>query len=56
MTSLYGQETANRRNSVLLVVIVMFAFALFGYVIGYVLTGDSGAQWPPSRSPSGSAC
>jgi heat shock protein HtpX len=42
MVSLYNQETANRRNSALLVVLVMFAFALFGYVIGYALTGDSG--------------
>ena len=42
MVSLYDQETANRRNSVLLVFLVMFVFALFGYVIGYTLTGDAG--------------
>jgi heat shock protein HtpX len=42
MVSLYDEEAANRRNSVLLVAIVMFGFALFGYVIGYALTGDSG--------------
>ena len=42
MVSLYDEEAANRRNSVLLVAIVMVGFALFGYVIGYVLTGDSG--------------
>ncbi len=41
MVSLYAQESANRRNSILLVFIVMLVFALFGYVIGYVLTGDS---------------
>jgi heat shock protein HtpX len=43
MVSLYNEEAANRRNSVLLVVIVMLFFALFGYVIGYALTGDSGS-------------
>jgi heat shock protein HtpX len=42
MVSLYDEEAANRRNSVLLVAIVMVGFALFGYVIGYALTGDSG--------------
>jgi heat shock protein HtpX len=42
MVSLYDQEAANRRNSGLLVFLVMFVFALFGYVIGYALTGDSG--------------
>jgi heat shock protein HtpX len=42
MVSLYAQETANRRNSALLVALVMLAFAAFGYVIGYALTGDSG--------------
>ncbi len=42
MVSLYDEEAANRRNSVLLVAIVMIGFALFGYVIGYALTGDSG--------------
>jgi len=42
MVSLYSQEAANRRSSALLVVLVMLAFALFGYVIGYALTGDSG--------------
>ena len=41
MASLYDQESANRRNSVLLVVLVMLAFAVFGYVVGYALTGDS---------------
>jgi heat shock protein HtpX len=41
MVSLYDEEAANRRNSVLLVAIVMVGFALFGYVIGYALTGDS---------------
>ena len=40
MASLYDQESANRRNSVALVIIVMLAFALFGYVIGYAVTGD----------------
>jgi heat shock protein HtpX len=42
MVSLYDEETANRRNSVLLIFLVMLVFALFGYVIGYALTGDSG--------------
>lgn len=42
MVSLYEQEAANRRNSVLLVFLVMIAFALLGYVIGYALTGDVG--------------
>ena len=42
MVSLYDQESANRRNSALLVIIVMLAFALFGYVVGYALTGDTG--------------
>ena len=42
MVSLYEQESANRRNSLLLVFLVMIAFALFGYVIGYALTGDVG--------------
>ena len=42
MVSLYDEEAANRRNSVLLVAIVMAGFALFGYVMGYALTGDSG--------------
>ena len=42
MVSLYDEEAANRRNSVLLVAIVMVGFAVFGYVIGYALTGDSG--------------
>jgi heat shock protein HtpX len=41
MVSLYDEEAANRRNSVLLVALVMVSFALFGYVIGYALTGDS---------------
>jgi heat shock protein HtpX len=41
MASLYHEEAANRRNSVLLVILVMFAFALFGYVIGYVMFGDA---------------
>jgi heat shock protein HtpX len=43
MVSLYDEEAANRRNSVLLVALVMIAFALFGYVIGYVLTGEAGS-------------
>jgi heat shock protein HtpX len=43
MVSHYDQETANRRNSVLLVFVVMVVFALFGYVIGYALTGDAGS-------------
>jgi len=42
MVSLYDEESANRRNSLLLVFAVMVAFALFGYVIGYALTGDAG--------------
>jgi heat shock protein HtpX len=41
MVSLYDQEATNRRNSALLVFLVMLVFALFGYVIGYALTGDS---------------
>ena len=40
MVSVYDQESANRRNSVVLVIVVMIAFALFGYVIGYAVTGD----------------
>ena len=40
MVSFYDQETANRRNSVLLVFLVMLALALLGYVIGYAMTGD----------------
>ncbi len=42
MVSLYSQEAVNRRNSAVLVVLVMCAFGLFGYVIGYALSGDSG--------------
>jgi heat shock protein HtpX len=42
MVSFYSQETANRRNSGLLVVLVMLVFALLGYAIGYTLTGDVG--------------
>jgi heat shock protein HtpX len=42
MVSLYDQESANRRNSILLVIFVMLVFALFGYVIGYAVTGDAG--------------
>lgn len=45
MASLYDQEAANRRNSAVLVVLVMTVFALFGYVIGYALTGDSGGAF-----------
>jgi heat shock protein HtpX len=41
MVSLYDEETANRRNSVLLVFLIIVGFALFGYVIGYALTGDA---------------
>ncbi len=41
MVSLYAEETANRRNSVLLVLLVMASFGLFGYVVGYALTGYS---------------
>jgi len=41
MVSLYDEEAANRRNSFVLVVLVMAAFAALGYVIGYALTGDS---------------
>ena len=40
MVSFYDQETANRRNSVALVVLGMLALALLGYVVGYALTGD----------------
>ena len=40
MVSLYNEESANRRNSALLVILVMLVFTLFGYVIGYILTGD----------------
>ena len=40
MVSFYDQETANRRNSVVLVFLGMLALALLGYVIGYALTGD----------------
>jgi heat shock protein HtpX len=43
MVSLYDEETANRRNSALLVFLVIAVFALFGYVIGYALTGDAGS-------------
>ena len=43
MVSLYDEETANRRNSALLVLLVIAVFALFGYVIGYALTGDAGS-------------
>ena len=40
----YSQESANRRDSVFLVVIVLLVFAVLGYVIGYALSGDpSGA-------------
>jgi heat shock protein HtpX len=42
MVNLWEEEAANRRNSALLVLLVMLVFALFGYVIGYVLTGDAG--------------
>ncbi len=42
MSSLYQQEAANRRNSALLVALVVVAFAAFGYVIGYAITGDAG--------------
>jgi heat shock protein HtpX len=42
MVSLYDQEAANKRNSIVLVFLVMLVFALFGYVIGYALTGDVG--------------
>jgi len=41
MVSLYDQERANRRNSGLLVLVVMVVFAVFGYVIGYAVTGDT---------------
>lgn len=38
----YDEQSANRRNSLLLVLVVMLVFALFGFVIGYALTGDAG--------------
>ncbi len=41
MVSLYDEERENRRNSILLVLLVMVALALLGYVIGYALTGDA---------------
>ena len=40
MVSFYDQESANRRNSALLVFLVILVVALFGYVIGYAMTGD----------------
>ena len=43
MVSLYDEERANRRNSVVLVFLVMLALAVLGYVIGYALTGDPGS-------------
>ncbi len=39
-TTFYSAESANRRNSVLLVLVVIAFLCVFGYVIGYALTGD----------------
>jgi len=41
MVSLYEQEAANKRNSVLLVVLVTLVLSVFGYVIGYAVSGDA---------------
>src|SRR3990172_7131429 len=36
----YAQQSANRRNSVLLALIVVALLAVLGFAIGYALTGD----------------
>ena len=41
MVSLHDEERENRRNSILLVILFMVAFALLGYIVGYALTGDT---------------
>src|SRR3989304_4099625 len=37
----YAQQSANRRNSVLLALVVVALLALLGFAIGYALTGDA---------------
>jgi heat shock protein HtpX len=37
----YQQESSNRRKSVLLLLLIAVVFAVFGFVIGYALTGTS---------------
>jgi heat shock protein HtpX len=37
----YQQESSNRRKSVLLLVVIAVVFAIFGFVVGYALTGTS---------------
>ena len=52
----YSQIGANRRNSVLLVVIVLVLFGVLGFSIGYAFAGTRrrGRASPPSRSSSAS--
>jgi heat shock protein HtpX len=38
--SFYAQQSANRRNSVLLALVVVVLLAALGFAIGYALTGD----------------
>jgi len=37
----YQQESSNRRKSVLLLLLIAVVFAVFGFVIGYAMTGTS---------------
>ncbi|HEX5590290.1 MAG TPA: hypothetical protein VFX65_08375, partial [Candidatus Limnocylindrales bacterium] len=36
----YAQQSANRRNSILLALVVVVLLAALGFAIGYALTGD----------------
>ncbi len=43
-TTFYSEESANRRNSIFLALIVVAFLAVFGYVIGYVIGLGSGNE------------
>jgi heat shock protein HtpX len=42
-TTFYAEESANRRNSILLILLVVAVLAVLGYVIGYAFGGSSGS-------------
>ena len=46
MTTFYAEESANRRNSFLLALLVVAVLGVFGYVIGYVIGYGNGSSNP----------